>query len=73
MRQWTTLFLKLFADKPVYLAIDDSIVLRHSKKAPMSQIHHQHGSDWDDVHGYYKLSVPAITLATHGLNNAMVT
>ena len=44
MRQWTALFLKLFGDNPVYLAIDDSIVLRHSKKAPMSQIHHQHGN-----------------------------
>ena len=44
MRQWTALFLKLFGDSPVYLAIDDSIVLRHSKKAPMSQIHHQHGN-----------------------------
>ncbi len=44
MRQWTALFLKLFAHSPVYLAIDDSIVLRHSKKAPMSQIHHQHGN-----------------------------
>jgi len=44
MRQWTALFLKLFPDKQVYLAIDDSIVLRNSKKAPMSKIHHQHGS-----------------------------
>ncbi len=44
MRQWTALFLKLFGNSPVYLAIDDSIVLRHSKKAPMSQIHHQHGN-----------------------------
>lgn len=44
MRRWTRLFLKLFPDKQVYLAIDDSIVLRASKKAPMSQWHHQHGS-----------------------------
>ncbi len=44
MRQWTALFLKLFGDNPVYLAIDDSIMLRHSKKASMSQIHHQHGN-----------------------------
>lgn len=44
MRQWTALYLKLFPDKRVYLAIDDSIVLRYSKKAPMSKMHHQHGS-----------------------------
>ena len=35
MRQWTALFLKLFGDNPVYLAIDDSIMLRHSKKYPL--------------------------------------
>lgn len=44
MRQWTQLFLQLFPDNNVYLAIDDSIVLRASKKAPMSQWHHQHSS-----------------------------
>ena len=44
MRRWALLFLKLFPDKQVYLAIDDSIVLRASKKAPMSQWHHQHGN-----------------------------
>ena len=44
MKQWARLYLKLFPDKRVYLAIDDSIVLRHSKKAPMSKIHHQHSS-----------------------------
>jgi hypothetical protein len=44
MRQWTRLFLQLFPDNKVYLAIDDSIVLRASKKAPMSQWHHQHAS-----------------------------
>jgi len=43
MKRWTQLFLQLFPDKQVYLAIDDSIVLRHSKKAPESKIHHQHG------------------------------
>jgi DDE superfamily endonuclease len=43
MKRWTQLFLQLFPDKQVYLAIDDSIVLRHSKKAPESKIYHQHG------------------------------
>lgn len=28
----------------IYLAIDDTLVLRASKKAPASQIHHQHGN-----------------------------
>ncbi len=44
MRRWTQLYLQLFPDKRIYLAIDDSIVLRHSKKAPDSKIHHQHGN-----------------------------
>ncbi len=36
---------KTFIDSAIWiLDIDDSIVLRHSKKAPMSQIHHQHGN-----------------------------
>jgi hypothetical protein len=28
----------------IYLAIDDTLVLRNSKKAPASKIHHQHGN-----------------------------
>ncbi len=44
MRQWVNLFIRLFGQQRIYLAIDDSIVLRTSKKAPASQIHHQHGS-----------------------------
>ena len=44
MRQWVKLFIRLFGQQRIYLCIDDSIVLRASKKAPMSQFHHQHGS-----------------------------
>ena len=44
MRQWGRLLVQLFAEQRIYLCIDDSIVLRASKKAPMSQIHHQHGN-----------------------------
>jgi len=44
MKRWVVLLLQQFTDNTVYLAIDDSIVLRHSKKAPESKIHHQHGS-----------------------------
>ncbi len=43
-RQFTRLVLTQIA-KPgvVHLVIDDTITLRSSKKAPASQIHHQHG------------------------------
>jgi hypothetical protein len=44
MRQWVKLFIRLFGQQKIYLCIDNSIVLRASKKAPMSQFHHQHGN-----------------------------
>ncbi|HFD32957.1 MAG TPA: transposase [Gammaproteobacteria bacterium] len=47
MRQWVKLFIHLFGQERIYLCIDDSIVLRASKKAPASQIHHQHGNKPD--------------------------
>ncbi len=73
MRQWTALFLKLFGDNPVYLAIDDSIVLRHSKKAPMSQIHHQHGNKTNlsrYVRGQCRVALAAIVKRS-GCNTAL--
>ncbi len=73
MRQWTALFLKLFGDNPVYLAIDDSIVLRHSKKAPMSQIHHQHGNKTNlsrHVRGQCRVALAAIVKRS-GCNTAL--
>jgi len=36
MRQWNRLFITLFGDKRIYLLVDDTVVLRASKKAPMS-------------------------------------
>jgi len=43
-RQFTRLALSLKQTKVVHLAIDDTLTLRASKKAPGSQIHHQHGN-----------------------------
>lgn len=44
-KQFTRLALKTAGcDDIVYLVIDDTVTLRSSKKAPGSQIHHQHGN-----------------------------
>lgn len=43
-RQFTRLVLLVIKQRVVHLAIDDTLVLRASKKAPGSQIHHQHGN-----------------------------
>lgn len=43
-RQFVRLVLATLKCKEVYLAIDDTLTLRASKKAPGSRIHHQHGN-----------------------------
>ena len=43
-RQFVRLVLVTLRPEVVHLAIDDTLTLRASKKAPGSQIHHQHGS-----------------------------
>ena len=43
-RQFARLALQVVKEDVVYLAIDDTLTLRASKKAPGSQIHHQHGN-----------------------------
>jgi len=43
-RQFTRLALSCMKDEVVHLAIDDTLTLRASSKAPGSQIHHQHGN-----------------------------
>ena len=43
-RQFVRLALQVVKEDVVYLAIDDTLTLRASKKAPASQIHHQHGN-----------------------------
>ena len=43
-RQFTRLALQVVKEDVVHLAIDDTLTLRASKKAPGSQIHHQHGN-----------------------------
>lgn len=43
-RQFLSLALSVAGGDVVYLVIDDTLTLRASKKAPGSQIHHQHGN-----------------------------
>ena len=43
-RQFTRLVMRVVKEDVIYLAIDDTLTLRASKKAPASQIHHQHGN-----------------------------
>ncbi len=43
-RQFTRLCLKVIDTDVIHLAIDDTLTLRSSKKAPGSQYHHQHGN-----------------------------
>ena len=43
-RQFVRLILKLVNSKVIYLAIDDTLTLRASKRAPASQVHHPHGN-----------------------------
>ena len=43
-RQFARCILKTLALKEVVLVVDDTLTLRASKKAPGSQIHHQHGN-----------------------------
>ena len=43
-RQFTRLMIQVVQEDVIHLAIDDTLTLRASKKAPASQIHHQHGN-----------------------------
>lgn len=43
-RQFVRLMLTVVKPDVIHLAIDDTLTLRASKKAPGSQIHHQHGN-----------------------------
>jgi len=36
--------LNMVGPEVIHLVVDDTVVLRASKKAPGSQIHHQHGN-----------------------------
>ncbi|MCX2783198.1 transposase [Microbulbifer thermotolerans] len=44
VNQFLRLALSLHGEDVIHLAIDDTLTLRASKKAPASQIHHQHGN-----------------------------
>ena len=43
-RQFTRLVMQVVNEDVIHLAIDDTLTLRASKKAPASQMHHQHGN-----------------------------
>lgn len=43
-RQFVRLMLKALKTDVIHLVIDDTVMLRASKKAPGSQVHHQHGN-----------------------------
>ncbi len=43
-RQFTRLVMQVVKEDVIYLAIDDTLTLRASKKAPASRTHHQHGN-----------------------------
>ncbi|MCU7806204.1 MAG: transposase [Candidatus Thiodiazotropha sp. (ex Lucinoma borealis)] len=43
-RQFTRLVLLVVKEDVIHLAIDDTLTLRASKKAPASRTHHQHGN-----------------------------
>jgi len=43
-RQFTRLMIQVVQEDVIHLAIDDTLTLRASKKAPASQVHHQHGN-----------------------------
>ena len=43
-RQFVRLIMKVVKQDVIHLVIDDTLTLRASKKAPGSQIHHQHGN-----------------------------
>ncbi|MCP4277637.1 MAG: transposase [Gammaproteobacteria bacterium] len=43
-RQLARLVILVIKDDVIHLAIDDTLTLRASKKAPASQVHHQHGN-----------------------------
>ena len=43
-QRYTELVLQQHSEAIIHLVIDDTLTLRASKKAPASQIHHQHGS-----------------------------
>ena len=43
-RQFLRLIISVLQNDVIHLAIDDTLTLRSSHKAPSSQIHHQHGN-----------------------------
>lgn len=44
VNQFARLLLSFYREDVIHLAIDDTLTLRASKKAPASQVHHQHGN-----------------------------
>ncbi len=74
-KQFTRLVLKITnSEEIVHLVIDDTLTLRSSKKAPGSQIHHQHGSKpnlANYVRGQCWVSLAMIVKRTNGDSAAL--
>ena len=73
-RAFVSLVIREAGGEIIYLAIDDTLVLRTSKKAPASQLHHQHGNKPNlarFVHGQCWVTLAHIATRAKGNNIAI--
>lgn len=73
-RAFVDVVIREVGGEVIYLAIDDTLVLRASKKAPASQIHHQHGNKPNlarYVRGQCWVTLAQIATRTQGKNIAI--
>ena len=74
MRTFVRIALTQIKDDIIYLAVDDTLVLRASAKAPASKIHHQHGNKPNlasYVLGQCWVTLALITTRASGSNTAI--
>lgn len=73
-RQFVRLVLTRMSDGAVHMAIDDTLTLRSSKRAPGSRIHHQHGNKPNlaaFVRGQCWVSLALVMARSHGAATAI--
>lgn len=73
-RAFVRVVIQQVGGEVIYLAIDDTLVLRTSKKAPASQIHHQHGNKPNLAHyvrGQCWVTLAQIAMREKGNNIAV--
>ena len=84
-RQFVRLIMKVVKQDVIHLVIDDTLTLRASKKAPGSQIYHQHGNKpnlaryvrgqcwvslaWVIKRGKQSVALPVLTRLVPGMGN----